>query len=58
VPTAPLEESGESEKELPAPVEVDASIEGEAAPVVDEEVREATFEDGTLASWFFLKMEY
>jgi hypothetical protein len=43
VPTAPLEESGESEKELPAPVEVDASIEGEAAPVVDEEVAKGSY---------------
>ena len=36
VSTAPLEEPVETEKELPAPAEVEALIEGEAAPAVDE----------------------
>ena len=36
MPTTPLEEPVEIEKELPALAEVEAPIEGEAAPAVDE----------------------
>jgi hypothetical protein len=51
VPTALLEESVEIEKELPTSAEVDASIEGEAAPAVSEELRTPADEEAARGSY-------